>query len=158
MNNDTGTARQRRQPLALAAAGITAALILSLFARIDNWRRDFTTNHADLDESSPDPHLRPPTLAGSPVEVAERITAWAEDHPRWTVVAQDVRSDGATLHLTRTTRLFRFVDDIHVQLTVTGDRTRVDAESRSRVGKGDLGQNPRNLKELTRGLSSSIAD
>ena len=42
----------------------------------------------------------------------------------------------------------RFTDDIVVVLRTEGDLTRVQAQSQSRVGKGDLGQNPRNLKEL----------
>jgi uncharacterized protein (DUF1499 family) len=56
------------------------------------------------------------------------------------------------LHVTRRTRVFRFVDDITIQLTEEAGGTRVDAESKSRFGKGDLGQNPRNLRELRKGL------
>jgi uncharacterized protein (DUF1499 family) len=52
------------------------------------------------------------------------------------------------MKLTRTTPVMRFTDDIDVVLRAEGNSTRVQAESQSRVGKGDLGQNPRNLKEL----------
>ncbi|MFK8111816.1 MAG: DUF1499 domain-containing protein [Rubripirellula sp.] len=35
--------------------------------------------------------------------------------------------------------------------------TRVEAQSQSRVGKGDLGQNPRNLKEIMSELRGEAA-
>jgi uncharacterized protein (DUF1499 family) len=42
----------------------------------------------------------------------------------------------------------KYRDDIRVQIEPAAEGTRLSAESRSRVGKGDLGQNPRNLREL----------
>lgn len=80
------------------------------------------------------------------------IEQWATKHPKWSVESRDEIERGIEIHLTRTTPIMRFTDDIHVWLTAAGDGTRVDAESQSRVGKGDLGQNPRNLKELISGL------
>ncbi|MFM9066415.1 MAG: DUF1499 domain-containing protein [Planctomycetota bacterium] len=68
------------------------------------------------------------------------------------------------IRLTRSTKLFRFVDDVTVRIEpLTPDSTdaaaapdrqqespqvRLQAESKSRVGRGDLGQNPRNIREL----------
>ena len=52
------------------------------------------------------------------------------------------------LHLTRRTRLWRFVDDLVLTFEPTGEGTVIHAESRSRIGKGDLGQNRRNILEL----------
>ena len=57
--------------------------------------------------------------------------------------------------MTRRTRVFRFIDDITIEFHETTSGVRVEAESRSRVGKGDLGQNPRNLIELSKALSST---
>jgi uncharacterized protein (DUF1499 family) len=114
--------------------------------------RDFTTNVAVLDPAADDPLLQPLTLACSTEAVADRIATWAESTPLWKLETRDEREDSITLHLTRTTRLFRFVDDIYITLSGEGGQTNVAAESRSRLGKGDLGQNPRNLKELTRML------
>jgi uncharacterized protein (DUF1499 family) len=45
------------------------------------------------------------------------------------------------------------VDDVHVRLIADGVNTRVEAKSQSRVGVGDLGQNPRNLRQLTNALN-----
>ena len=42
--------------------------------------------------------------------------------------------------MTRRTRVFRFIDDITIEFHETTSEYE-EAESRSRVGKGDLGQN-----------------
>jgi uncharacterized protein (DUF1499 family) len=72
--------------------------------------------------------------------------------PNWSLESREQSGDSLQLHLTHRTKLFRFVDDIHVRLTDIHDGTRVDAESKSRIGKADLGQNPKNLRELSQGL------
>lgn len=122
--------------------------MLSVFSRIDNWKRDLTTNHARLTDDAGDQQLRPPLIKGTPAEVAERIAAWVDQQGRWEIVDQQKIDQGVEMKLTRTTPIMRFTDDIDVVLRTEGDATRVQAQSQSRVGKGDLGQNPRNLKEL----------
>jgi uncharacterized protein (DUF1499 family) len=131
---------------------VSAAMMMSIFSRIENWKRDFTVNHAKLDPRSSDPLLRPLVVSQSPGEIAKLIEQWAEKHSRWSVESHAEIEGGIEIHLTRTTLVMRFIDDIHVRLAAAGDGTRVDAESQSRVGKGDLGQNPRNLRELVSGL------
>lgn len=107
--------------------------------------RGLTANHTQLDPSADVPKLRPWTLSGiTPSELFERLDQWAVSRPRWTVQSRD----GGTMHLTRRTWL-GFIDDVHIRIEddATG-RCRVEAESQSRVGKGDLGQNRRNLLEV----------
>lgn len=111
--------------------------------------RGLSTNHAKLDPAAEDPSLRPPTSASAPADLADTIQAWTDSAPLWSVEKREASGGDVNMHLTRTTRVFRFVDDVHVRLIAAeGGGTRVEAESQSRVGKGDLGQNPRNLKEL----------
>jgi uncharacterized protein (DUF1499 family) len=66
--------------------------------------------------------------------------------PRWQV--KDVDAQAGTIHATHRTRVFRFVDDVRIRLEPTEGGTRIRARSQSRIGKGDLGQNRRNLIEL----------
>ena len=153
------------RPLSLQVAW--DLLMVGWMRRIDNWRRGLTTNWAELRDASDDPELRSLNLQASPHEVAERISNWAERTSRWRLTevndsqGETTSPDGSStdshvsiqLRLTRRTRVFRFVDDVHVVLAPSGSGTKVTAESRSRVGKGDLGQNRRNLKELVRALS-----
>ncbi len=126
--------------------------MLSVFSRIDNWKRDLTTNHARLSDDASDERLRPPLVKGTPTEVADRIARWIGQQGRWKLVRQQRIKQGVDMNLTRTTSIMRFTDDVDVYLRAEGDSTRVQAQSQSRVGKGDLGQNPRNLKELVGNL------
>ncbi len=90
----------------------------------------------------------PAAYARAAVLEAERVL------PRWKV--EDASED--VVWLTRTTRVFRFVDDVYVLVEpLPGGRSRLVARSASRVGKGDLGQNARNLKELWHALDVWIA-
>ena len=71
-----------------------------------------------------------------------------ESLPRWTLE----NNTNGELHATRRTGLFRFVDDVTVRVVERASGTEVYFESASRIGKGDLGQNRRNLKELLRAI------
>jgi uncharacterized protein (DUF1499 family) len=122
--------------------------MFGIFSQLENWKRDLTTNHAKLDPESVDASLRPLTIGRSPEDVARMIVQWAEKLPQWSLQSRRDSEHRITIHLTRTTRMLRFTDDIQIRLEADGDGTRIEAESRSRFGKGDLGQNPRNLREF----------
>lgn len=131
---------------------------------IDNWGRDFTENYATTDENASDPALRPVTSDLAPSVLTEQMTSWVAKQSRWKLESSSTDADGRVkLHLIRTTLIWRFKDDIHVTISprpsaVDDSRPSavddsqggsiVTAESQSRIGKGDLGQNPRNLREL----------
>lgn len=86
----------------------------------------------------------PITIAtGYVVEAALGLPRWRHEGTR-----------GEVIWLTRRTRIFRFVDDIHVVAEATPEGTRLLLRSASRVGKDDLGQNARNLQELITALEA----
>jgi uncharacterized protein (DUF1499 family) len=60
--------------------------------------------------------------------------------------------------LVRTTRLFRFQDDVSLTIVRSDHSTGITAMSRSRVGVGDLGQNPRNIREILNALRVRLAE
>ena len=107
-----------------------------------NWANTTEPTHADL---------RPLELACPLAEAVARLKAAAGTLHGWTLEAETAES----LHFVRRTRLLRFADDIRLTLRPTGTGVRVDAESRSRLGKGDLGQNRRNIRELWRAVTSA---
>lgn len=141
----------------LLVLAIVASIMIGIVARLENWKRDLTTNHARLDANASDPLLRPLVVPTSPEQLADRVQQSVSKLSRWSLESREQLAEGMQLHFTRRTRLFRFVDDIYVRLSRVEGGTRLDAESRSRVGKGDLGQNPRNLRELTQELSQGLA-
>ena len=145
---ETSETKRSKRPAIYISFIITGVILLSVFSRIDNWKRDLTTNQARLSENAADEQLRPPLVFGTPREVAERIARWTDEQGRWKLVSQQKIEQGVEMKLTRTTSIMRFTDDVDVFLRAEGDATRVQAQSQSRIGKGDLGQNPRNLKEL----------
>jgi uncharacterized protein (DUF1499 family) len=113
--------------------------------------RAFTQNHVRLEPQSDDPRFRPWMIAGARAEeLGKQLQSWVESKPLWSVESKG--SGSAMWHLTRRTRWLGFVDDIHLQLIDEPAGCRVEAESRSRIGKGDLGQNRRNLLELRKAL------
>ena len=112
-----------------------------------------TRNWADTDEGD-DPRLRPLELPLSMPEALAKVAATLRGLARWQVVAVDAGT--STIRAERRTRLFRFVDDITVRCeALAEERTRIHARSQSRLGKGDLGQNRRNLLTLWSALITS---
>jgi uncharacterized protein (DUF1499 family) len=145
---------KRRSVWGIIALVIAAAVTGKILWSIDDWGRDFSSNHARLDDQAVDPRLRPVQVPISITAVREQMLAWVQTQPRWEVVEVDQTDGEVILHLIRTTPLLRFVDDIHVtlrpaDLSQPDAATQINAESQSRIGKGDLGQNPRNLIELS---------
>jgi uncharacterized protein (DUF1499 family) len=112
--------------------------------------RWFTHNWADTDEPG-DPGLVPLELPLTLPEALERVQSVIRGLPRWHVETVDTAN--GTVQATRHTRLWRFVDDVAIRLEPTAGGCRVHARSQSRVGKGDFGQNRRNLFELFRALA-----
>ena len=72
-----------------------------------------------------------------------------EGLPRWSLEASE-RS--AVRGAARTTRLFQFREDVTAKVYPDPDVTQLEITSASRLGKGDLGQNPRNIEELLRAV------
>lgn len=125
----------------LAAAGILVTLYIA--SLIDDWGRDLTTNVASTSDGG---DLAPVAFKAPPQQAAQLVSQAAAALARW----QHAGGDGTTteLHFVRTTPLLRFKDDVHVRLHPQGDQTVVHIRSRSRLGRGDLGQNPRNIQQL----------
>ncbi|WP_442511244.1 DUF1499 domain-containing protein [Novipirellula sp. SH528] len=129
------------------AITIVLLVIVAALLRIDNWSRDFTENSASTEERFPD----------SVGVIDSKLQRWVAETSRWKVESKTESAGTIEYKITRTTPLFRFVDDIDVKLSSdeAGIGTQLHAKSQSRVGKGDLGQNPRNLKALVEGIRKS---
>jgi hypothetical protein len=133
---------------------------------VDDWSRDLTTNRAWTGET-PGAVLPPLVVDGDAADVARAVAKFVANRPAWRHVDEKPLPDDsplpamleganlATHHLVRTTALMRWKDDLWVVVEDRGGGVRVHAESRSRVGKGDLGQNPRNLREILRGIEGN---
>lgn len=148
--------------LAAAAGVVVLALAFAVAMTVDDWRRDLTRNTAATDPNHADPGLRPLELPGDVDAAAERIRAAAGRLSNWRLAddgsapSADVPAAARRLHFVRTTPLLRFRDDIVVTITAAAaSGAVVEVDSRSRVGKADFGQNPRNIKELLSAVSAA---
>ena len=128
---------------------IVATAAVLMWLRVDDWSRDFSTNVATTSEST---DLKPLRLAITVDEAAGRLKERVAGLSHWVWVDQSRTAESiVVVNLVRQTTLFRFKDDVQVSISPdTGAASGVvlNAVSRSRVGQGDLGQNPRNIKEL----------
>jgi uncharacterized protein (DUF1499 family) len=109
-------------------------------------------NFAELDEPGA-PELSNIILPMPPPDAIRHIEQVVATIPLWRVESSSVTE--GTLHLTRHTRLFRFVDDIRLRLEAVAGGTRLHGRGQSRVGLSDLGQNRRNLRTLIAALRGS---
>jgi hypothetical protein len=147
--------------IVLAFLGIVAS-------QIDDWSRDLSTNRAATSAAAGNRLLRSLELPVSPADVRAAVQQFAAQKSAWTVamddghekLSDDDRAAGridAPIRLVRTSWLFGFADDVQVFLQPTEVGTLVDVVSQSRVGNGDLGQNPRNIVELMQALQKRFA-
>lgn len=105
-------------------------------------------NYAATSPAADDPRLRSRLLPLAVGPASDRVARAIVELRGWRIVG---RRDGV-IHATRTSRLFHFVDDVLILLESAVGGTAVAARSASRIGRGDLGQNRRNLAELWRAL------
>jgi len=105
-------------------------------------------NFAATSPAAGDSRLRPRVLPLVVEPASERVVRAIAGVRGWRVIGA---RDGV-IQATRTSRLFRFVDDVSILLEPAAGGTAISARSGSRIGRGDLGQNRRNLAELWRAL------
>lgn len=150
--------------VAIASIVVMVAFVIGSLLLVEDWSRDLTTNWASTHPEHADHRLRPYEFTGTAAALAARLRQTVTTMPGWNWVDERTEGEGIVIRLTRSTKLFRFVDDVTVRIEpLTPDSTdaaaapdrqqespqvRLQAESRSRVGRGDLGQNPRNIREL----------
>jgi len=115
-----------------------------------------TVNDVETGKSRAYPHLQPLAVNRPYQDVFREAVAAITSLPRWRLVSASVELGEIRAEVE--TPLFRFVDDVTVQ--ISGDNpVVVNVRSRSRVGKGDLGKNAKNIslfletlkQRLTRG-------
>jgi uncharacterized protein (DUF1499 family) len=122
--------------------------------------RPFTVNDITTGESEMYPELKPLETSASPEKVLEALKKlFDRQGKRWRLSGVDHDEHRAEGEIE--TALFGFIDDVTIRIkpTETNDSTRskVNIRSRSRVGKGDLGKNARNIRRLKAGLKRMLS-
>jgi uncharacterized protein (DUF1499 family) len=102
------------------------------------------------------PDLVPRSYPAPPERVLDEVRAVVSELPRWTLQGSGGGPAGMALRAEARTRVFRFVDEVTVMVTASGEGSEVNVRSRSRVGKWDFGQNARNVRELLAALDRRL--
>jgi uncharacterized protein (DUF1499 family) len=153
--------RKRMVMILLIGAGLIVAVgiatVVILLAQVEDWRRDLTTNFASTDPQAADERLRPLSATLDPEALADRVLVAVRPLTRWRLLSRTQNEKVIELHFVRTTPLMRFKDDIHVRIKPEpGGGSILTADSRSRLGNADFGQNPRNLRQLLAAVRSAL--
>ncbi len=146
---------------------VVTLVVLAMFGlaalQIDDWSRDLSINRAATSASHSNLLLRSLELPVAPANVRDAITRFVERSAAWSFgrPMNGEHLDGPPtdmpVRLVHVSRLFQFADDVEVFLRPTEIGTLVDVVSQSRFGKGDFGQNPRNIRELLLALRKHFA-
>lgn len=94
-----------------------------------------------------------------PEELLDAVERAVQSLPNWSLADQG-EDFTSGINAIRSTSLLRFKDEVKVE-TRTGDepgQSRLVIASRSRLGRSDFGQNPRNLRELISSLERELKE
>lgn len=148
-----------KTPAYVIIVGIVLTLLVIVCLQVDDWSRDWTTNFAETSEEASDVNLQPVTTDLSPEKLADLVAGRMESATRWTVKESRKLDDGSfEIELIHKTFLLGFKDDVKVTIRAVDSGSRLTVTSQSRIGKGDLGQNPRNIKELVSLVRTRLAE
>lgn len=100
------------------------------------------------------PDVQPRTYQRPMGEVFDAAMHAVSRLSRWTLVGYD--ETHGEIRVEARSRLWRFVDDITIRVTDREGATVVDVRSASRVGRGDFGQNARNIRRFQDELETQI--
>lgn len=117
--------------------------------------RGLTHNQAETRPDHSDPSLWTRTYAIDHDVFFTKLLEVIKELPRWKVLSHDLALGEVVA--TRETRIFHFVDDVRILVVKKEKETIIlNIRSASRIGKGDFGQNARNIRELLKGLDQRI--
>ncbi|MGH7255795.1 MAG: DUF1499 domain-containing protein [Nitrospirales bacterium] len=100
------------------------------------------------------PGIQPRRYGESPDVVYDAARHAVQRLPRWTLASYDPKR--RAIRAEASTRIFRFVDDVLIRVVTDEGRTVVHVRSASRVGRGDFGQNARNIRAFFGELDAQV--
>lgn len=137
-----------------AAAGAVLALVAVAVLR--SWP---VINVVETGRTPEYPDLQPRQFRAHKDQVLDAVLRAVKALPRWRPVSS--RPETGEVRAEASTRLLRFVDDVVIRVEEQAGATVVNVRSASRVGRGDFGQNARNVRaflaELDRQMETASA-
>lgn len=134
--------------IALAVGGTA---VLGAFALLKAWP---VINVVETGRTPEYPDLQPKHYHARADHVVEATLRAVSLMPRWTLISS--RREQGEVQAEARTRLLRFVDDVTVRVEERDGMTVVNVRSASRVGRGDFGQNARNVRAFFAELDRQV--
>ncbi len=100
------------------------------------------------------PDIVPRLYHSSPALVFDAVLHAIHRLPRWGLAGS--HPDSGEVRAEATSRVFRFVDDVVIRVRPAQEGVEVNVRSASRVGRGDFGQNARNIRTLFKALDQEM--
>ena len=104
----------------------------------------------DIERLSPNSARATRAYSMQPDELMKIIEEAIDSLPQWTL------EGSGEARAVRESRLFKFKDDVTFSVSASSTGSEVVFESGSRVGKSDMGQNVRNLRDLTEAVDRRL--
>ncbi len=141
-----------KRRILIGFAAIIGVLVVGVLAASAVWP---VINDVETGKTAEYPDVRPHYYSADPKRVYAEAVETTGDVERMEIVETD---EGAmVITATRTTKLLGFVDDMTITISpVTEFVTEVNVRSASRVGKGDFGQNARNIRAYLAALDGRL--
>lgn len=141
-----------KRRILISAAVLVGLIVTGLLVAASIWP---VINEVETGATPEYPEVQPQYYTTEPRRVFDESTAAVEELEQWTVVSSDPAQ--WRIEAERQTQIWGFVDDVTITIEpVTEFVTRVHVHSKSRVGKGDFGQNARNIEEFFAELDNRL--
>ena len=128
---------QTRTLVVLAAAAAVIGVGLTRWPLINDVETGRTPQYSDLQVQR---------FSAPEERVTRAARAAVAALPGWELVGSGRGPGGAEIQAVARTRVLRFKDDVTVRIRRREGASEVAVRSKSRVGKGDFGQNARNIR------------
>jgi uncharacterized protein (DUF1499 family) len=137
--------------LAIGLAVFTAIGLLLVFLRL--WPM---INVVETGRTPEYPDVVPRAYQATRGQVFDAALHAVNQMPRWSLVSY--REDGGEIRAEARTFMLRFVDDVVIHVIADGKTAVVDVRSASRLGRGDFGQNARNIRAFFKQLDRQMGE
>ncbi len=140
--------KSRWKLLLIVGVPVAALLVAGLMTN--------TNPPTNIAQTTPDeaPELRTRVYSQSVDEVAIAARAVALEQKTWFKSWRVIKAENDTINI-EVPVLF-YTDDLTVSLDTIDGQTRVNVESKSRVGQGDFGENRRHIAQFLKGLDQRL--
>src|SRR5581483_11865778 len=125
----------------MAMAAIVGVAILVLVMLLGTWPM---INVAETGRTPEYPDLQPRRYEAAGARVFDAAMHAVNRLPRWTLISYEPES--GEIRAEAKTPVFRFVDDVWIRVAGRDGAIVVSVRSASRIGRGDFGQNARNIR------------